>query len=97
MRQKRQAMSYVGTHTVCRLVVVADYYFFQNLGQSDRRTTGEYIIGIIGRLNAIYKVTYWPDSNSNIRNLGFEIAELIVHDSYTYVPLQGRHYNMRNS
>lgn len=44
MRQKRQAMSYVGTHTVCRLVVVADYYFFQNLGQSDRRTTGEYIV-----------------------------------------------------
>lgn len=96
MRQKRQAMSYVGTHTVCRLVVVADYYFFQNLGQSDRRTTGEYIIGIIGRVNAIYKVTNWPDSNSNIRNLGFEIAELIVHDSYTYVPPQGRHYNMRN-
>uniref|UniRef100_K1RE22 ADAM 17-like protease n=1 Tax=Magallana gigas TaxID=29159 RepID=K1RE22_MAGGI len=96
MRQKRRAMSYVGTHTVCRLVVVADYYFFQNLGQSDRRTTGEYIIGIIGRVNAIYKVTYWPDSSSKIRNLGFEIAELIVHDSYTYVPPQGRHYNMRN-
>uniref|UniRef100_A0A8W8MKF9 Uncharacterized protein n=1 Tax=Magallana gigas TaxID=29159 RepID=A0A8W8MKF9_MAGGI len=73
-----------------------DYYFFQNLGQSDRRTTGEYIIGIIGRVNAIYKATYWPDSSSNIRNLGFEIAELIVHDSYTYVPPQGRHYNMRN-
>lgn len=44
MRRKRQAMSYIGTHTVCRLVVVADYYFFQNLGQSDRRTTGEYIV-----------------------------------------------------
>lgn len=96
MRRKRQAMSYVGTHTVCRLVVVADYYFFQNLGQNNRRTTGEYIIGIIGRVNAIYKVTNWPDSNSNIRNLGFEIAELIVHDSYTYVPPQGLHYNMRN-
>lgn len=43
-RQKRQTMSYVGTHTVCRLVVVADYYFYQNLGQNDRRTTGEYIV-----------------------------------------------------
>ena len=43
-RQKRQTMSYVGTHTVCRLVVVADYYFYQNLGQNDRRTTGKYIV-----------------------------------------------------
>nr|XP_022337105.1 ADAM 17-like protease isoform X2 [Crassostrea virginica] len=95
-RQKRQTMSYVGTHTVCRLVVVADYYFYQNLGQNDRRTTGEYIIGIIGRVNAIYKGTSWPDSNSNIRNLGFEIAELIVHDSYTPVLPGDLHYNMQS-
>ncbi|XP_056004985.1 ADAM 17-like protease [Ostrea edulis] len=95
-RRKRQAMSYVGTHTVCRLVVVADYYFYKNLGQKNRRTTGEYIIGIIGRVNAIYKGTVWPDSSSNIRNLGFEIAELVVHDSYTDVPPNGLHYNMRN-
>lgn len=34
--------------------------------------------GIIGRVNAIYKGTSWPDSNSNIRNLGFEIAEVNI-------------------
>jgi hypothetical protein len=46
-RIKRQTMSFVGTHTVCRLVVVADYYFYQNLGQRNRRATGEYIVSIL--------------------------------------------------
>ncbi|XP_062585423.1 ADAM 17-like protease [Saccostrea cucullata] len=96
LRRKRQTMSYVGSHTVCRLIVVADYYFYSNLGQRNRRITGEYIIGIIGRVNAIYKATMWPDFNSNIKNLGFEIAELVVHDSYTVVPPNGLHYNMEN-
>ena len=46
-RKKRQVYPHVGTHTMCNLFVVADYYFFENIGNKDKRVTGEYLVCIV--------------------------------------------------
>ncbi|KAJ8320554.1 hypothetical protein KUTeg_002141 [Tegillarca granosa] len=50
-------------------------------------------IEIINRVNGIYRRTKWPDDSSAMTGLGFEIAELKIHEDFTS---QGVHYNMAN-
>ncbi|KAK3096239.1 hypothetical protein FSP39_024834, partial [Pinctada imbricata] len=82
-RHKRQTMSVVGSHTVCKLIAVADKYFFDNIGRGSQKLAGEYLIGMIARVNSIYKETRWPSDSSGLKDLGFEIFELKVHTGYT--------------
>lgn len=91
-RLKRQ-QDFLGPRKVCRLFVVADYEFHKNVGGKNKHTTARYIIGIMNRVNQIFMGTKWPDDNSNIQGLGFEIAELEIHENYTY---QGVHFNNPN-
>ncbi|XP_060068146.1 ADAM 17-like protease [Ylistrum balloti] len=95
-REKRQAVSpIIGPRTVCRLAVVADFYFFSTMGRGDRFQTSEFMISLIDRVNGYYKKTIWTDSKENIIQAGFEIAEIIVHESYTNSS-ENNHYNMAN-
>ncbi|XP_052098663.1 ADAM 17-like protease [Mytilus californianus] len=92
VRKKRQTYPHVGSHTMCGLLAVADYYFFKEIGRSDKRVTGEYLIGMIGRVNNIYQKTVWGEG---VTNLGFQIKEMKVHDTLED-PSVGDHYNMPN-
>ncbi|XP_033756847.1 ADAM 17-like protease isoform X2 [Pecten maximus] len=95
-RQKRQVASPIlGPRTVCKLALVADFYFFSNIGRGDRFQTSEFMISLIDRVNGIYKSTVWTDNKVKIVNAGFEIAEIIVHESYTDSG-ENNHYNMAN-
>ncbi|XP_021351616.1 ADAM 17-like protease isoform X1 [Mizuhopecten yessoensis] len=94
-REKRQATSpIIGPRTLCRLAVVADFYFFSNMGQGDRYPTSEFMISLIDRVNGYFKRTVWTDNKEEIFNTGFEIAEIIVHESYTDSG-DNNHYNMK--
>ena len=45
VRHKRQASySYIGRNTRCKLVVVADHFFFNNVGRNDKFRTSGYIV-----------------------------------------------------
>lgn len=93
-RQKRQVISPIlGPRTVCRLALVADYYFFNNMGRGDRFQTSEFMISLIDRVNGYYKSTVWTDNKEKIIRSGFEIAEIIVHESYSNSD-NNNHYNM---
>ncbi|KAJ8317094.1 hypothetical protein KUTeg_004998 [Tegillarca granosa] len=81
-RHKR-SLPYVGTHTVCRLALVADHYFYDGIGGGNEHRTAEYLIGMINNINNIYTKTSWPDDTSSLKNLGFEIAEVEVHNEPT--------------
>ncbi|XP_062584922.1 ADAM 17-like protease [Saccostrea cucullata] len=92
-RRLKREPDFLGSKKMCRLFVIADYEFHKNIGGNNKHTTATYIIGIMNRVNQIFMRTRWPDENSNIQGLGFEIAELEIHENYTY---QGVHYNNPN-
>ncbi|XP_069107387.1 ADAM 17-like protease [Argopecten irradians] len=92
-REKRDLSTQIGDHKSCRLYVVADYSFHSNIGKNKIHWTASYLIGILNKVNAIYKKTSWPD-DSGMMGFGFEIAELKIHEGYTVG--EGDHYNMPN-
>ncbi|OWF44607.1 ADAM 17-like protease [Mizuhopecten yessoensis] len=93
-RERRDTSALIADHKSCRLYVVADYSFHENIGKRKIHWTASYLISILNKVNTIYKRTKWPDENSALSGLGFEIAELKIHEGYTYG--EGDHYNMAN-
>lgn len=85
-RQRRAAATLIR----CKLALVADYRFFQEMGQNDKRKTINYMIGVADRVDTIYRRTEW---SNEYKGYGFEIADVIVHeDSF---PSNENHYNKR--
>lgn len=76
----------------CRLITVADYKFFQSMGNSNKYTTANYMASVIAKANLIYKSTNF----GGYSGLGFLIAEMIIHTSPTATVVGGFHYNMEN-
>lgn len=74
----------------CPLALVADFRFFREMGQSSRRKTINYMIGVIDRVDGIFQNTEW---SNEYKGYGFEIEEVIVHEK----PTQGFHYNMETA
>ncbi|KAK3082731.1 hypothetical protein FSP39_003734 [Pinctada imbricata] len=92
VRLKRQTSPTISSNMVCELVVVADYKFHKYVGGESKHFTANYIIGILNRVNSIYMQTRWPDDNSDITGLGFQITEMKIHEDYT---TGAEHYNMQ--
>ncbi|XP_063412810.1 ADAM 17-like protease [Mytilus trossulus] len=89
-RVKRENIKSFGTKRVCKLFLVADYEFHKNVGDGRAHTTANYIIGTLNKVNEIFRRTKWPDDNSDLIGLGFEIAELQIHQNYS---TEKGHYN----
>jgi len=75
----------------CPLLLVADYEFFVNMGKSDVVKTSAYLVGLIDRVDQIYRKTRWNDVG--MTGMGFEIKKIIVHDSQHGNP---SHYNYKH-
>ncbi|XP_041374950.1 ADAM 17-like protease [Gigantopelta aegis] len=87
-RQKRQTPN----ANTCQLVIVADYKFYEGMGNSDIYTTASYMAGIIERVDAIYRRTVW--NSAGLTGLGFQIQQMII-NKFPTVPTGGSvHYNM---
>ncbi|XP_031555460.1 ADAM 17-like protease isoform X2 [Actinia tenebrosa] len=86
-RNRRAALP---TKLRCPLALVADYRFYKEMGDSDEKNTINYMIGIIDRVDQIYKSTVW---SSGYGGFGFEIGKVLVHKGAT-TSGDGVHYNM---
>ncbi|XP_070184456.1 ADAM 17-like protease [Littorina saxatilis] len=77
----------------CPLLVVADYYFFRDMGNRKRQTTASFLISTIQKVNAHYHKTVF-DAANGLYNMGFQIDEMKIHVKFASV--QG-HYNADHS
>ncbi|XP_066468193.1 disintegrin and metalloproteinase domain-containing protein 17 [Tiliqua scincoides] len=76
----------------CRMLVVADHRFFNNMGRGEESTTINYLIELIDRVDDIYRNTSWD--NANFKGYGIQIEQIIVHSQPQKVDLGEKHYNM---
>uniref|UniRef100_UPI00358E7316 disintegrin and metalloproteinase domain-containing protein 17-like isoform X2 n=1 Tax=Myxine glutinosa TaxID=7769 RepID=UPI00358E7316 len=79
----------------CRLLLVADFRFFQKMGNSKQATTINYLIGLIDRVDIIYKESNW--NNKLDKDYGLQIDEILVHNAPTTVEQGKLHYNMNGT
>uniref|UniRef100_A0A1B6LAR2 Peptidase M12B domain-containing protein n=1 Tax=Graphocephala atropunctata TaxID=36148 RepID=A0A1B6LAR2_9HEMI len=97
-RWKRQAeqYEYTPTKTRCPLLLVADYRFYQEMGNSNTKTTINYLISLIDRVHKIYNDTTWQDrpEQDGFKGMGFVIKKIVVHSEATKVRGGEAHYNM---
>ncbi|XP_078664840.1 ADAM 17-like protease isoform X3 [Branchiostoma floridae x Branchiostoma belcheri] len=74
----------------CPMLLVADYRFFQEMGQRSLRQTINYLINLVEGVDRIFRCTQW---GKDMGGFGFEIQEIKVHEEPT--PEGGEeHYNM---
>uniref|UniRef100_A0A0A9XE39 ADAM 17-like protease n=1 Tax=Lygus hesperus TaxID=30085 RepID=A0A0A9XE39_LYGHE len=97
-RAKRQAdqYEYTPTKTRCPLLLVADYRFYQEMGNSNTKITINYLISLIDRVHKIYNDTIWQDraESEGFKGMGFVIKKIVVHSEPTRVRGGENHYNM---
>ncbi|ELU11170.1 hypothetical protein CAPTEDRAFT_157290 [Capitella teleta] len=97
-RQKRQvafpqtsAAQKATKRDTCPLLLVADYRFFKNMGQGSLSRTTNYLIGLIDRVDSLYRKTNF---SNGFTGMGFEIKEMRIHQHPTAVSPGSIHYNM---
>ena len=85
--------------TRCPLLLVADYRFYKEMGGSNSKTTVNYLISLIDRVNKIYEDTVWKDTadSGGFSGMGFIIKKIVVHRNPTKVRKGEAHYNMFRS
>ncbi|CAI9736379.1 ADAM 17-like protease [Octopus vulgaris] len=69
-------------HDTCDMIIVADYTFFKNIGNSDSLNTANYLIHIMSRVDHIYRTTVW-DESTGYTNMGVKIRQVKIHSSYS--------------
>ncbi|XP_071148410.1 ADAM 17-like protease [Mytilus edulis] len=74
---------------LCRLIAVADYKFYQTIAGNDIYDAANYIVGIIQKINLIYKPTNFGQGVG----YGVELAMLKLHVAPTPTSTN-KHYNM---
>ncbi|XP_018018283.1 ADAM 17-like protease isoform X1 [Hyalella azteca] len=96
-RQQAEAYNFNGDKTRCPLLLVADYRFFKEMGGSNYKSTVNYLISLIDRVDKIYENTEWRDQSDNggFRGMGFVIKKILVHQEWTPVSSTQVHYNMQ--
>ncbi|KAK7485995.1 hypothetical protein BaRGS_00022747 [Batillaria attramentaria] len=63
----------------CNLLLVADYYFYKETGQTAAGSTN-YIIGLITRVNQRFQETEWEPGLSGFK---FQVKRVMIHTSFT--------------
>lgn len=94
-RHKRNAGDFDLKKTRCPLLLVADYRFYQEMGGLNTKTTINYLVSLIDRVDKIYNDTVWKDhpDSEGFKGFGFIIKKIIVHTEPTRVYGEP-HYNM---
>ena len=90
-RQKRDAT--VPVKNTCPLMLVSDYKFFKDVGQSNRAKTAAYLIELVDRIDNIYR----SHTFGSYSGVGFEIKGILIHEAPTPVSSGQLHYNMAKS
>ncbi|XP_037079638.1 ADAM 17-like protease [Pollicipes pollicipes] len=95
-RQTTEAYTFNMLKTRCPLLLVADYRFYKDMGGSSTKTTINYLISLIDRVDKIYRETVWADraGDHGLSAMGFVIKKILVHNAHTPVTRGQEHYNM---
>ncbi|XP_069997817.1 ADAM 17-like protease isoform X2 [Penaeus vannamei] len=98
-RQQAEPYNFNGDKTRCPLLLVADYRFFREMGGSNYKTTVNYLINLIDRVDKIYENTVWRDGvdTADFSGMGFVIKKILVHQEWSPVGSNQVHYNMERS
>ncbi|KAI0243261.1 ADAM 17-like protease [Lamellibrachia satsuma] len=91
-RRREKRSSQYPTKNTCPLLVVADYRFVKNMGQGSVSKTAIYLIGLIERVDAIYRETNFGSGYE--KQMGFEIKELRIHKAPSVTAGGLSNYNM---
>eukprot|EP00795_Rhopilema_esculentum_P008684 gene8684-14703_t len=75
-RNRRSTFSTIETYDTCNLALVADYLFYDHMGQGKTSTAINYMLSVIQRVDQIYRTITWP---SGLRNIGLEVRKVILH------------------
>ena len=84
------------TNIRCPLLLVADFKFFNKMGNSNFETTASYLIGLIDRINHLFINTDFSFVDEDMKErveitgVGFEIKRIIIHSKAS---LDSSHYN----
>lgn len=89
-RRRKRAAGIKGYNT-CPLTLIADHHFFQNAGRGSVSSVVNYMVGVIARVDDLYRAVDFGEGYSNV---GFEIRDIIVHKTPTAVKGGEEHYNM---
>ncbi|XP_048776718.2 ADAM 17-like protease [Ostrea edulis] len=92
MEDNKHHRSKRASNVNCHLITVADYKFYQSMGNSNKYTTANYMASVIDKANLIYRGTNFAGHSG----LGFVIAEMVILTSPTVVSGGIIHYNMEN-
>lgn len=98
-RQSTEAYTFNILKTRCPLLLVADYRFFKDMGGESTKTTINYLISLIDRVDKIYQDTVWVDrpGEHGLSDMGFVIKKIVVHNEPTETTRGQEHYNMKTS
>jgi len=65
---------------ICELILVADYHYFKNIGQSQKIKTINHMLQVISRVHEIYRSTDFTGVGTNI---GFKVKRVVVHEAFS--------------
>ncbi|XP_064652280.1 ADAM 17-like protease isoform X2 [Lineus longissimus] len=90
----REKRAFIPLKNTCPLGLTADYRFFENMGKKNLVHTTNYLIGLISRVDALYRRV---EFDASYKNFGFEIKEITVHTEPEKVAPGDVHYNMEKA
>lgn len=89
IRNKRQS----STRTICTVALVADYHFYQQVGQSSETTTINYMVASLAFSNDAFITSDFGSGMGT--GFGLQVKKVIVNTAATPVNNGGIHYNMQ--
>ncbi|KAI6210451.1 hypothetical protein M3Y96_00329600 [Aphelenchoides besseyi] len=91
--RSRRAAAEVVRRNRCELKLVADYAFYNVIGNKNYANAARYLVNLIERVNDIFTKVDWGINSNNQRlvNMGFVIKEMKILDKPTNSPVN--HFN----
>jgi len=97
-RKKRSAGGcHAPLKNTCQVKLVADFRFYKDMGQRSVYKTHAYLIGLMERVNHIYRNTAFGDEENCVTGIGFEIKEILIHEEPTPANSNNYLYNVEQT
>ncbi|GAB1605762.1 hypothetical protein Ahia01_000858500, partial [Argonauta hians] len=69
----------------CEVMLIADYTYFKNIGNSRVLKTLYYMMQIMTRVDSIFRSTVWDeDEDGELKGFGVKVKEIRIHTAYSY-------------
>ncbi|GAB1605769.1 hypothetical protein Ahia01_000859200 [Argonauta hians] len=69
----------------CEVMLIADYIYFQNIGNSSVLKTINYMMQVMTRVDSIFRSTVWDeDEDGELKGFGVKVKEIRIHTAYSF-------------